>query len=534
MKYIILVFFFLVHLNSIKAQNDLIDSLSVEKIDSSVVLNNPNEKIVKSDSIQEDKKTKKQKKQDKQNEKESLANQENKEVQETDSLAFTKKELKKELDSIWYSMYELSQEDTAILQNLITQKIERLEYVLINTRKTGKQFAQTDQFTEEAFSLFDSAERNYISSDLWTSNNETHDNYTAKEYILDYFPRYAGEKNCWIDFDNVKIISFTQLDSGILNVLVSFDSRQYAFKQEHETFRKDRRLAYFIIDKKEYGNTTEINNEQISNSKINNWTAKIKYITYYQPYQYYQFKKQTPLIYLRKLEFDNKTIKESYQAGSFLQLDWSDSTNSELEKIAAKNEIHLPKNIRLELYKGESLFQVISTNLASKQAGKSLKVPSNLPNSDTYRIKISSTRNNNVYSFSKFFSIISEKSDSVAPCEKLLSLEWLSVPTILTKNTTVTLKWDSKYVENVNLYLVKGKNKKHRILNHTTNNQKLTWRIPAGMATGEYRFLLIATECPNMKIESQTVEVIRNEEERIAKKEEKREKRKEKKRKRKQ
>jgi hypothetical protein len=528
MKYIILVFFFLVHLNSIKAQSNLIDSLSVEKIDTILVLNNSNEKTVKADSIQEDKKTRKQKKQDKQNEKESLANQENEEIQETDSIASIKNELKKELDSIWYSMYELSQEDTAILQQLITEKIERLEFVLINTRKTDTKFILTDQFTKEAFSLFDSAEQNYISSDLWNSDNETHDSYTAKEYILDYFPRYAGEKNCWIDFDNIKIISFTELDSGILNVIASFDSRQYPFKQEEETVRKDKRLAYFIINKN--GNN-EIKN---TNKNINNWTAKIKYITYYQPYHYYQIKKQPTQMYLRKLEFDNKTIKESYSSGSFLQLDWSDSTNSELEKIAAKNEIDLPKNIRLELYKGESLFEVISTNLASKQAGKSLKIPSHLPNSDNYRIKITSTRNNNVYSFSKFFSIISEKSDSVAPCEKLLSLEWVSVPTILTKNTMITLKWDSKYVENVNLYLVKSKKKHHRILNHTANNQKLNWRIPAGMATGKYHFLLIATECPDMKIESQEVEVIQNEEERLAKKEEKREKRKEKRRKRKQ
>ncbi|PIY08704.1 MAG: hypothetical protein COZ18_10965 [Flexibacter sp. CG_4_10_14_3_um_filter_32_15] len=518
--------------NSIKAQSNLIDSLPVEKIDtvsikiqndSSLVLNNENNTEVDSavvgvltNDMDTSKKTKKQNKKDKKTD--TKADKKN---QETDTLAFSKQELKKslkkELDSLWYSMYELSQEDTAILQNLITEKIESLEFALINTRKTDKKFALTDEFTEKALLLFDSADRNYISSDLWTSNNETHDNYTAKEYILDYFPRYAGQKNCWIDFDNVKIISFTQLDSGILNVIASFDSRQYPFKKETQTFREDKRLAYFIIDK---------NGSQ--------WTAKIKYITYYQPYLYYQFKKQPAQLYLRKLEFDNKTIKESYSSGSFLQLDWSDSTNSELEKIAAKNEINLPKNIRLELYKGEALFQVISTEVASIKAGKSLRVPKSLPNADNYRIKISSTRNNSVYAFSKFFSIFSEKGDSTSPCETLMNLEWISVPTILTKNTTVTLKWNSKYVENINLYLVKGKNKKTRILNHKANTQKLNWRIPVGTATGKYRFLLIATDCPKMQIESQSVEVVKNEKERLAKKEEKREKRKEKRRKRKQ
>jgi len=286
MKYLILVFFFLLSTNSIKAQSNLIDSLPVEKIDtvsikiqndSSLVLNNENNTEVDSavvgvltNDMDTSKKTKKQNKKDKKTD--TKADKKN---QETDTLAFSKQELKKslkkELDSLWYSMYELSQEDTAILQNLITEKIESLEFALINTRKTDKKFALTDEFTEKALLLFDSADRNYISSDLWTSNNETHDNYTAKEYILDYFPRYAGQKNCWIDFDNVKIISFTQLDSGILNVIASFDSRQYPFKKETQTFREDKRLAYFIIDK---------NGSQ--------WTAKIKYITYYQPYLYYQ------------------------------------------------------------------------------------------------------------------------------------------------------------------------------------------------------------------------------------------------------
>ncbi len=519
MKYIILVFFFLMNLNSIKAQNNLIDSLSIKKIDTISVLS---QKKLHQDS------SKILDTLSKNNEQIDSKKNKNKKNNQLDSLAFDKKQIKKELDSLWYSMYELSEKDTAILQNLITQKIERLEFVLINTRKTGKKFAQTDEFTEEAFSLFDSAEQNYISSDLWSSNNETHDNYTAKEYILDYFPRYAGEKNCWIDFHNVQIISFTELDSGVLNVLVSFDSRQYPFKKENETFRKDKRLAYFIINK------NETNNSKNKIINTDNWTVKIKYITYYQPYHYYQFRKKTPLLYLRKLEFNNKTIKENYKSGSLLQLDWSDSTNSNLEKRAAKNKINLPKNIRLELYKGESLFEVISTEVASIKAGKNLKIPSHLPTSDKYRIKISSTRNSNVSAFSKFFSIISEKTDSTSPCQDLLSLKWISVPSILTKNTTIKLKWDSKYVENVNLYLVKNKNKHHRILNHTANNQKLSWRVPAGIKTGTYHFLLIATECPNMKIESQEVEVIRNEEQRLAKKEAKKEQRKEKKRKRKQ
>jgi len=70
--------------------------------------------------------------------------------------------------------------------------------------------------------------------------------------------------------------------------------------------------------------------------------------------------------------------------------------------------------------------------------------------------------------------------------------------------------------------------------NHKANTQKLNWRIPVGTATGKYRFLLIATDCPKMQIESQSVEVVKNEKERLAKKEEKREKRKEKRRKRKQ
>ena len=134
-------------------------------------------------------------------------------------------------------------------------------------------------------------------------------------------------------------------------------------------------------------------------------------------------------------------------------------------------------NVRLELYKGSSFQQTISSSTSS-DGSYSWRVPTNLSSGSNYRIRIRNVNNSSVSDYSSSFRIEPDEPD-----------EWVNI-TSPTSSTSLepgdrhTIRWRDNFSDNVRLDLYRGNSFQQIISRSTPSDGSHSWRVPSNLSSG--------------------------------------------------
>ncbi|MDE5083564.1 MAG: GPI anchored serine-threonine rich family protein, partial [Trichodesmium sp. St18_bin1] len=134
-------------------------------------------------------------------------------------------------------------------------------------------------------------------------------------------------------------------------------------------------------------------------------------------------------------------------------------------------------NVKLELYKGSSFQQTISTSTPS-DGSYSWMVPTSLSSGTNYNIKIRNVNDSSVYDYSSYFTI-----EPIEPDEEV-NITSPTSTTNIEPGDLYTIRWTDNFRDNVKLELYKGSSWQRTIASSTASDGSYSWWLPTSLSSG--------------------------------------------------
>jgi hypothetical protein len=149
--------------------------------------------------------------------------------------------------------------------------------------------------------------------------------------------------------------------------------------------------------------------------------------------------------------------------------------------------------VRIDLYKADKPVSIISVSEPNTGIF-TWTIPHNILPDTSFRVRITSTANSSVSSFSHFFSITG---DSVA---KFIAFD-LMEDNNLVIGSSFNIFWQTNIEENVKIELLNNQNSVHLISESAPGNEAFSWFIPSALPTSSfYRFKVSSTLYPDLYV----------------------------------
>ncbi|MBN2833997.1 MAG: SUMF1/EgtB/PvdO family nonheme iron enzyme, partial [Candidatus Delongbacteria bacterium] len=155
----------------------------------------------------------------------------------------------------------------------------------------------------------------------------------------------------------------------------------------------------------------------------------------------------------------NPTSSTTWQMGSSTSIQWNDN---------------ISENVKIELFKGSSLVQTISSS-ASSNGSYSWTVPTSLTSGTDYKVKITSVNSSSLYDYSDTFTI------SLAP---YITVTNPTSSTTWQMGSSVSIQWSDNISENVKIELYKGSIAVQTLSSSTSSNGSYSWTVPTSLNAG--------------------------------------------------
>jgi subtilisin family serine protease len=158
-----------------------------------------------------------------------------------------------------------------------------------------------------------------------------------------------------------------------------------------------------------------------------------------------------------EVNITSPTSTTSIEPGESHNIRWTDNFND---------------NVKLELYKGSSFQQTISSSTPS-DGSYSWMVPTSLSSGTNYNVKIRNVNDSSVYDYSSYFTIEPEAN--------------ITSPTSTTDiepGETYTIGWTDNFSDNVKLELYKGSDFEQIISSSTSSDGSYSWWVPTSLSSG--------------------------------------------------
>ena len=162
------------------------------------------------------------------------------------------------------------------------------------------------------------------------------------------------------------------------------------------------------------------------------------------------------------------------------------------EDVNTTWEDNISNNVKIELFQESNLIWTMANGTAS-DGSYSRSLPSNLniPNGDNYKIKITSTQNQDIYGFSENFTI----SDGTKQIDIIYPL---ANDNFLT-GSKYQVSWTCNFNGNINLELFKSSSWIYNITSTPANTHAFVWEVPSNLLKGDdYRLKASSTLYDNV------------------------------------
>ncbi|GJQ63770.1 MAG: hypothetical protein SCALA702_28230 [Melioribacteraceae bacterium] len=151
---------------------------------------------------------------------------------------------------------------------------------------------------------------------------------------------------------------------------------------------------------------------------------------------------------------------EEWQKGTTHSITWEDNFSN---------------GVKIQLYKGSDIYSTIVASTLS-DGSYNWTIPTSIPGGTDYRIKITSTYDDNIFDMSDVYFTISEQ-DYINVTSPNGGESWIP-------GTGNTIKWSSNAGGYVDIELYKGDIFNVSIANSTINDGTYSWSIPSGITEG--------------------------------------------------
>ncbi len=158
----------------------------------------------------------------------------------------------------------------------------------------------------------------------------------------------------------------------------------------------------------------------------------------------------------------------------YLSYPYSSSTLEPGKSYNIRWSDNFSDNVRLELYKGSSFKQTISSSTSS-DGSYYWTVPTSLSSGSDYKLKIRNASDSRVYDFSDTFKI--------QPSKKV-DLTYPYSSSILEPGKSYNIRWTDNFSDNVKLELYKGSSLKQTISSSTYSDGSYYWTVPTSLSSG--------------------------------------------------
>ncbi|MDP8315183.1 MAG: Ser-Thr-rich GPI-anchored membrane family protein [Candidatus Celaenobacter antarcticus] len=182
---------------------------------------------------------------------------------------------------------------------------------------------------------------------------------------------------------------------------------------------------------------------------------------------------------------------ETWQMGTTHNITWDDNIAS---------------NVKIELYKSGSFYRTIS-NSTSSDGTYSWSIPTDLTESSSYKVKITSTSNSSVYDNSNNYFTI-EEADYITVTSPNGGETWQM-------STSHNISWDDNISSNVKIELYKSGSFYRTLSSSTASDGTYNWSIPTDLAESlSYKVKITSTS--NSSVNDQSNNYFTIEEESVA------------------